>query len=117
MWLPVGNSFHHNETVANISAGKYHNIRLMAGNSGHCPGQGVGPTGVNLCQWMTASQSIVVGAKSGRGAAPEPPLFSFGAACVRLPPTPSQLIARAGVESCCFVRRRRETVVLCCKAF
>ena len=82
MWLPVGNSFAHNETIKNISAGKYHNIRLMAGNSGKCPGQGKDPTtGVDSCAWMTAPQAAITPAAHGRGAAPVPPLFNFGAAC------------------------------------
>eukprot|EP01052_Picozoa_sp_SAG31_P026909 SAG31_NODE_2475_length_5641_cov_2.038434_4_plen_473_part_00 len=76
VWLPVGNSFAHNETIANVSAGKYHNIRLMAGNSGNCPGQDGG-----TCPWMTASQATISPTKSGRGPAPVPPLFNFGAAC------------------------------------
>lgn len=76
MWLPVGNAFAHNDTLKNISAGKYHNIRLMAGNSGSCPG--VGPQ----CPWMTAEQATIYPPKgNGRGAVSVPPLFNFGAAC------------------------------------
>ena len=83
MWLPVGNSFAHNDTIANITAGKYHNIRLMAGNSGSCPGQGRdATTGVDACAWMTASQASIAPARTGRGPAAVPPLFNFGAACV-----------------------------------
>lgn len=75
MWLPVSSAFAHNDTLANISAGKYHNIRLMAGNSGDCPGE------AGACPWMTAVQATVVPPKQGRGPAPVPPLFNFGAAC------------------------------------
>jgi hypothetical protein len=74
MWLPVGNSFAHNDTVANITAGKYHSIRLTAGNSGDCPDS-------IQCPWLTASEAIVTPPKKGRGPAPVPPLFNFGAAC------------------------------------
>ena len=34
MWLPVANSFSRNATVAAIVAGKYSNVRVMAGSSG-----------------------------------------------------------------------------------
>ena len=41
MWLPVSSAFAHNDTLKNITVDKkYHNIRLMAGNSGDCPGTG-----------------------------------------------------------------------------
>lgn len=76
MWLPVENAFAHNDTIANITAGKYHNIRIMAGNSGNCPGDG------SMCPWMTAEQAAITPPQSGgRGPAPVPPLFNFGAAC------------------------------------
>eukprot|EP01046_Picozoa_sp_COSAG06_P003095 COSAG06_NODE_116_length_23262_cov_47.854034_9_plen_78_part_00 len=66
MWLPVGNSFAHNDTLANITkGGKYHNIRLMAGNSGDCPGQSDA-----TCPWMTALQASVTPPNKGRGPAP-----------------------------------------------
>lgn len=86
MWLPVGNSFAHNDTIKNISAGKYKNIRLMAGNSGDCPGEGTtmstgGQPVPAHCPWMTTAEAAVTPAKKGRGPAPVPPLFNFGAAC------------------------------------
>ena len=34
MWLPVQHTYQRNETARNISAGKYSNIRMMAGSSG-----------------------------------------------------------------------------------
>ena len=34
MWLPVANSFSRNKTVAAVKAGKFANVRLMAGSSG-----------------------------------------------------------------------------------
>jgi hypothetical protein len=34
MWLPVANSYSRNETAAAVKAGKYANIRMMAGGSG-----------------------------------------------------------------------------------
>jgi hypothetical protein len=80
VWLPVGNSLAHNDTLKNITAGKYHNIRLMAGNSGNCPGEGAGAPSV-ACPWMTSVQAAVTPPKKGRGQAPVPPLFNFGAAC------------------------------------
>jgi hypothetical protein len=104
MWLPVGNSFAHNDTIKNISAGKYHNIRLMAGNSGDCPGQGRdATTGLDACAWMTAPQAAISPPAHGRGAAPVPPLFNFGAACVStlrscLPPP----VRALHVVSLCF---------------
>lgn len=58
MWLPVGNAFGINDTLGNISAGNYNNIRVMAGNSGS------GTTN----PWMTAVQASVVPPQQGRGA-------------------------------------------------
>lgn len=57
MWLPVGNAFGINDTLGNISAGNYNNIRVMAGNSGS------GTTN----PWMTAVQASVVPPQQGRG--------------------------------------------------
>jgi hypothetical protein len=79
MWLPVGNSFSQNATIASIKAGKYSNIRLMAGNSAQ------GTTN----PWMTAAQSIVdTHSKESPfgtttfGTDPSTiPLLNFGAAC------------------------------------
>jgi hypothetical protein len=88
MWLPVSSAFAHNDTIKNITKdGKYHNIRLMAGNSGDCPG--MGPTtstaGQQLpaaCPWMTASQAAITPAQTGgRGPPAIPPLYNFGATC------------------------------------
>ena len=35
MWLPLGNSFNRNKTLASIRAGTYTNMRGMIGNSGN----------------------------------------------------------------------------------
>jgi hypothetical protein len=36
VWLPLGNSFHRNDTLNSIlTGGKYHNMRGMIGNSGN----------------------------------------------------------------------------------
>jgi len=72
MWLPVSSAFAHNDTLAAIAAGKYHNIRVMAGNSGDCPGE--------QCPWMTAAAAAVPPPQQGRTPSVAP-LLNFGAAC------------------------------------
>ena len=60
-------SYHRNFTVANISQGKYANIRLMAGDSQHS----------RSWPWKTAAQSIA----DGNASSPDYSLFQFSAAC------------------------------------
>ena len=67
MWLPMQYSYHRNFTVANISQGKYANIRLMAGDSQHS----------RSWPWKTAAQSIA----DGNASSPDYSLFQFSAAC------------------------------------
>lgn len=67
MWLPMLHTFSRNYTVANISAGKYSNIRLMAGDSQQSA----------TFPWMTAAQSIADGNES----VPDYSLFKFSGAC------------------------------------
>lgn len=67
MWLPVDHSFSRNDTVRNITADKYLNIRGMFGGSAD------GPTN----PWMTAKQAI----SDGTEANPTYSLFKMGAAC------------------------------------
>jgi hypothetical protein len=70
MWLPVGNSFSRNDTWDAITqAGKYRNIRIMAGDSGAQEDGTFNP-------WMTALQA----AQAGNPPA-APTLFDFGATC------------------------------------
>jgi hypothetical protein len=64
-------TFSRNYTVANISAGKYSNIRLMAGNS----------QGAAAYPWMTAAQSIA----DGNMTVPDYSLFQFSGACWWVP--------------------------------
>ena len=88
MWLPLAHAYTRNETVAAIKAGKYTNIRLMAGNSGNAPNYPTksgpwNPTGYGNVNgsnaWMTATQAIATGTSTGRGGTY--PLFAMGAAC------------------------------------
>ena len=67
MWLPLFHTFSRNYTVGNITAGKYSNIRLMAGNS----------QSATTFPWMTAAQSIA----NGNTTVPDYTLFDFSGAC------------------------------------
>ena len=92
MWLPVSHTYSRNDTVTAIEAGKYHNIRLMAGNSGTNPsypratkgskGPWNAPYGSKNGSnpWMTAEQAIATGSSSGLKGG-DYPLFQMGAAC------------------------------------
>ena len=91
MWLPVLHTYWRNETARNITAGKYSNLRLMAGGSGtkvraessaRTPATGIpwpAPYGgVNgSTPWMTAAQ----GAPDGCVDAGNCPFFDVGATC------------------------------------
>ena len=82
MWLPMSFTYSRNYTVANITAGKYSNIRLMAGDSQHG----------RAYPWKTAKDATIChnGTKTPSGV-PDgrvipcdyngPPLFRFSAAC------------------------------------
>ena len=80
MWLPVQHTFSRNDTVRSIQAGKFTNIRIMAGNSGNQPyakwptnyGQKGGSN-----PWMTAEQAIA----DGTWDKPSFSLFNLGATC------------------------------------
>eukprot|EP00039_Didymoeca_costata_P023336 m.6756 g.6756 ORF g.6756 m.6756 type:complete len:756 (+) comp3578_c0_seq2:14-2281(+) len=92
MWLPVSHTYSRNETVDAIKAGKYNNIRLMAGSSGTNPSypkaskssQGPWNAGYGSVNgsnpWMTSRQSISTGNSSGLTGG-DYPLFAMGAAC------------------------------------
>ena len=73
MWLPLGNSFHRNDTLDSIlSKGNYHNMRGMIGNSGN-------GNSVVSNPWMTAvaaASSPKISADRQTGG-----LMDFGAAC------------------------------------
>ena len=80
MWLPVQHSFSRNDTVKAIQAGKYKNIRIMAGNSGSNPHSAWPPAygmpgGSN--PWMTAEQAVADGTWDKGNFS----LFNLGAAC------------------------------------
>jgi hypothetical protein len=83
MWLPVLHTFDRNDTARNISAGKYANIRVMAGSSANYPyaqwppayGDGTVPHASNA--WMTAQQAAPAGCMEAQSC----PLFSIGATC------------------------------------
>lgn len=72
MWLPLGNSFHRNDTLqAILTGGKYHNMRGMIGNSGN-------GNSVVSNPWMpalAAAQAVRTADHSTTG------LMDFGAAC------------------------------------
>jgi hypothetical protein len=72
MWLPLGNSFHRNDTLNGIlTGGKYHNMRGMIGNSGN-------GNSIVSNPWMTAlaaAQAVKTADHSTTG------LMDFGAAC------------------------------------
>ena len=75
MWLPMAFSYSRNYTLANISTGKYDNVRLMAGDSQHG----------NAHPWKTAKEAATC-TNSTNGKVVEcdytgPPLFQFSAAC------------------------------------
>lgn len=86
MWLPVLHTFDRNDTARNISAGKYANIRVMAGSSANYPyaqwppaygggGGGAAPRPSN--PWLTAQQAAPAGCVEAQSC----PLFDVGAAC------------------------------------
>jgi hypothetical protein len=104
MWLPVANSYSRNETAAAVKAGKYSNVRLMAGGSGttvytdktmgvntaadygdgtcvNAPGRG--NSTIVKCSssnpWMTAQAAVAVGESTKTGGSY--PLFAMGATC------------------------------------
>jgi hypothetical protein len=65
MWLPMGFSYSRNYTAANISSGKFSNIRLMAGDSQHA----------NAWPWATAKDAVnATHMETSK-------LFQFSAAC------------------------------------
>ena len=71
MWLPLGNSFHRNDTLAAIKGGRYRNMRGMIGNSGNGNSVASNP-------WMTAlaaAEAVRTPDHSTTG------LMDFGAAC------------------------------------
>ena len=91
MWLPVLHTYQRNETARNITAGKYGNLRLMAGGSGttvrgtskaRTPAEGIpwplpygGVNGSNT--WLTAAQAVPDGCiETGTC-----PLFDIGGTC------------------------------------
>jgi hypothetical protein len=98
MWLPVLHTYWRNETARNITAGKYANLRFMAGGSGskvratsqaRTPATGIpwpapygGVNGSNA--WMTAAQ----GAPDGCADAGTCPFFAVGASCWYVPRAP-----------------------------
>lgn len=101
MWLPVSSSFTRNDTVSAIKAGKYTNIRVMAGSSGtsvyaskggqvQTSSDYGGEKGSN--PWMTAEQSIATGASAANGGSY--PLFQIGATCWYF----AQRLAELGVD-------------------
>lgn len=67
MWLPLHYTYSRNHTVANISAGAYDNIRLMAGDSQKG----------TMWPWKTAKQAIA----NSNASAAQYELFDFSAAC------------------------------------
>ena len=81
MWLELRNTFSRNETAGNISAGRYSNIRVMAGSSGEVPyaawppAYGGGARASN--PWMTAAAAAPPGCVDTQNC----PLFSVGASC------------------------------------
>ena len=67
MWLPLHYTYARNDTVEAIRAGKYDNLRLMAGDSQRSP----------YHPWKTAKQAIA----DGNETSPTYSLFQFSAAC------------------------------------
>eukprot|EP00041_Stephanoeca_diplocostata_P003986 m.39872 g.39872 ORF g.39872 m.39872 type:complete len:692 (+) comp14765_c0_seq1:111-2186(+) len=67
MWLPMRHTFSRNETIDSIRAGKYNNIRLMAGNSQDS----------TTFPWRTALEAI----SDGNASVPSYALFNFSGAC------------------------------------
>eukprot|EP01046_Picozoa_sp_COSAG06_P051399 COSAG06_NODE_8372_length_2191_cov_277.804493_2_plen_99_part_00 len=65
MWLPLHFSYARNYTAANITAGKYDNIRLMAGDSQHS----------TMYPWSTAKGAL------NQTDIAKSDLFDFSAAC------------------------------------
>lgn len=93
MWLPVQHTFSRNDTVRSIQAGKFTNIRIMAGNSGNQP-YAKWPTNYGQKDgsnpWMTAEQAIA----DGTWDKPSFSLFNFGASCWYF----GQRLAELGVD-------------------
>lgn len=80
MWLPVIHTFDRNMSAANISQGKYSNLRMMAGTSASIPRSSWPPKyggagGSNA--WMTAQQAAPAGCIDNQSC----PLFNVGATC------------------------------------
>ena len=72
MWLPLGNSFHRNDTLQSILTGsKYHNMRGMIGNSGN-------GNSIVSNPWMTA---LAAASAKMSGDHQTGGLMDFGAAC------------------------------------
>lgn len=86
MWLPLGNSFHRNDTLKSITEGKYHNMRGMIGNSGR-------GNSVVSNPWMTAlaAASAKMSADHQTGG-----LMDFGAACWYFGQTITDLAIESG---------------------
>ena len=86
MWLPLGNSFHRNDTMdAILTGGKYHNMRGMIGNSGN-------GNSVVSNPWMpalAAAQAVKSADNSATG------LMDVGAACWYF----AQTLVDQGVEA------------------
>ena len=86
MWLPLGNTFHRNDTMdAILKEGKYANMRGMIGNSGNGNSIASNPwmTALGAAQAVTNSDNTVSG------------LMDFGAACWYF----GQTITDLGVEA------------------
>ncbi len=93
MWLQVQHTFSRNDTANNITAGKYQNVRVMAGSSGAVPYAHWPPTygaagGSN--PWMTALQAAPPGCVEAQNC----PLFAVGGTCWYT----AQALAEAGVD-------------------
>ena len=102
MWLPVQHTYWRNETARNITAGKYSNLRMMAGTSGIHPrgDTSLGPNGSwplpyggfnGSNAWLTAAQAAPDGCVDSGTC----PLFTVGGACYYF----AQALADLGVTT------------------
>lgn len=85
MELPLLHTFHRNQSVKDILAGKYSNIRVYLGNA---------KKKINFT-WMTTSQAIM----DGNETIPTYSLFTFSAACYYFAESLTDLIEKAGEKA------------------